>query len=341
MRWNSAVGSRRRAARSPRGSSSPTAKRSCDTSSSRRACASSRFGRAARWRRSRHGCARGGACRCASSWSSTRNWRRCSRPGCRWSSRSTSCGSASSNPLFRAVLDDIYERVRAGTALSEAFAAHGDVVSGRLHGLADGGGEERQPRAGAAALRRLREDRVGRQAPHASRRSSTRRSCSRSPRWSSSHHRAEGGARSSRTSTTRSTRELPLIDAGHRRRCRRSCGASCWLIVLALVAAVAAARGRWLRRPGAARAVRRAGCCGCRCVGPTARKFATSQLARTLGDAARRRHPAGERDRDRRAVDRQPLHGRRPWRCVGQRVREGESFAGALDAPAGVPATWR
>ncbi len=29
-------------------------------------------------------------------------------------------------PLFRAVLDDIYDRVRAGSALSEAFAAHGD-----------------------------------------------------------------------------------------------------------------------------------------------------------------------------------------------------------------------
>src|SRR5205823_8064730 len=28
------------------------------------------------------------------------------------------------SPVFRAVLDDVYERVRSGSALSEAFAAH-------------------------------------------------------------------------------------------------------------------------------------------------------------------------------------------------------------------------
>ena len=31
------------------------------------------------------------------------------------------------NPTFRAVLDDIHERVRSGTALSDAFGTHGDV----------------------------------------------------------------------------------------------------------------------------------------------------------------------------------------------------------------------
>jgi type IV pilus assembly protein PilC len=31
------------------------------------------------------------------------------------------------SPLFRSVLDDVYERVRSGTALSDAFAAHGDL----------------------------------------------------------------------------------------------------------------------------------------------------------------------------------------------------------------------
>ena len=36
----------------------------------------------------------GGSARGSSS-SSTRNWRRCSRPACRWCSRSTSCGAAS------------------------------------------------------------------------------------------------------------------------------------------------------------------------------------------------------------------------------------------------------
>ena len=31
------------------------------------------------------------------------------------------------NPVFKAVLDDVHEKVRAGTALSEAFQAHGDL----------------------------------------------------------------------------------------------------------------------------------------------------------------------------------------------------------------------
>jgi type IV pilus assembly protein PilC len=36
-------------------------------------------------------------------------------------------------PVFRALLDDIYERVRAGSSLSEAFAAQGDLVPGVYH----------------------------------------------------------------------------------------------------------------------------------------------------------------------------------------------------------------
>jgi type IV pilus assembly protein PilC len=32
-----------------------------------------------------------------------------------------------SNPLFKSVLDDVYEKVRGGTALSDAFSAHGDL----------------------------------------------------------------------------------------------------------------------------------------------------------------------------------------------------------------------
>jgi type IV pilus assembly protein PilC len=32
-----------------------------------------------------------------------------------------------SNPVFKSVLDDVYEKVRGGTALSDAFATHGDL----------------------------------------------------------------------------------------------------------------------------------------------------------------------------------------------------------------------
>lgn len=31
------------------------------------------------------------------------------------------------NPLFKSVLDDVYEKVRGGTALSDAFAGHGEL----------------------------------------------------------------------------------------------------------------------------------------------------------------------------------------------------------------------
>src|SRR5438874_11024830 len=31
------------------------------------------------------------------------------------------------SPIFRSVLDDVHERVRSGTALSDAFDAHGDL----------------------------------------------------------------------------------------------------------------------------------------------------------------------------------------------------------------------
>ena len=34
------------------------------------------------------------------------------------------------NPLFKSVLDDVYERVRAGNSLSEAFEAHGTLFPG-------------------------------------------------------------------------------------------------------------------------------------------------------------------------------------------------------------------
>ena len=60
-------------------------------------------------------------------WSSTKSWPRCSRPGCRWSSRSTSCAQRVSNPTFKAVLDSVHDKVKAGSALSDSFAEHGSL----------------------------------------------------------------------------------------------------------------------------------------------------------------------------------------------------------------------
>ena len=50
----------------------------------------------------------------ANSSSSTRNWRRCSRPACRSCSRSTCCKRRVESPTFKRVLDDVHERVRVG-----------------------------------------------------------------------------------------------------------------------------------------------------------------------------------------------------------------------------------
>ena len=161
-RWNSAAGSAPRAGRSSRASTSPTAKPACAASSRRRAL---RPRDPARRRLGRWGAPgrRGAGSRPASSSSSTRSWPRCSRPACRWCSRSTSCAGASTTPVFKAVLDDVYDRVRAGSSLSEAFEAHG-ALSRRLHGVAARRREERQPRAGHPAIRRLRQSHGERQA---------------------------------------------------------------------------------------------------------------------------------------------------------------------------------
>ena len=58
------------------------------------------------------------------------------------------------HPTFRPVLDEVYEKVRAGAALSDAFSAHGDPVSAGLRRLAARRGEEREPRRRAPAIRR-------------------------------------------------------------------------------------------------------------------------------------------------------------------------------------------
>ncbi len=74
-------------------------------------------------------------------------------------------GGARRCPREGAVGDGAVGRVRR---------AHGDV-SARLHGLAAGGRAQRQPRRGAAPLRRVHEDRRDRASARRSRRWSTRR----------------------------------------------------------------------------------------------------------------------------------------------------------------------
>ena len=49
------------------------------------------------------------------------------------------------SPVFRTVLDDVHEKVRSGTALSDAFGAQGDLFPARLHRVAPRRRAQRQP----------------------------------------------------------------------------------------------------------------------------------------------------------------------------------------------------
>ena len=59
------------------------------------------------------------------------------------------------NPTFKGALDDVYEKVRSGIALSDACAAHAVALPADLHRVAARRREERQPRRDAAPLHRL------------------------------------------------------------------------------------------------------------------------------------------------------------------------------------------
>ena len=223
--------------------------------------------------------------------------------------------------MFRGVLNDVHERVRGGTALSDAFAAHGELLPERLHRVARGRRAERQPRRRAPAVRRVHEDHRDGQAQDdvgadLSRRFSSRwRSC-----WSAIIVLKVVPAFSDFYATFDA--ELPLVtrvivgDLGVRPRagaadCRHPAGSrrrrpSC---LGPPAGAEGAVRSRAAAHAGARRHRRQV------------RHVADGADA---GDAARRRAAARQRARHRGAVGRQPVHrqraGRRRRARAGGRV---------------------
>jgi type IV pilus assembly protein PilC len=101
------------------------------------------------------------------------------------------------------------------------------------------------------------------------------------------------------------------------------------LIIAGIVGAVVVAL-TWVRQPGQKARFDHLilGVPGNRSGGAQIRDVANVADA---GDAARRRPSAGERPRHLREVDRQSVHGQQ-LEVVGSRVREGASFASALEA---------
>ncbi len=231
-----------------------------------------------------------------------------------------------SNPLFRGVLDDIYEKVRAGTSLSDAFAAHGDLFPGvytaSLMAGEKSGSLETVLRRYVAYVKVIAGVR--------------RRTLSALiypavllglslvvvsiivvrvvPAFSDFYEQFG--------------RELPLIT-------RTIVAASNLvrtegLVGLLLLGVFAVAINGWLRRPGQRErlgrlVLRLPG------IGPTARKFATSQLARTLATLLGGGIPlVNAIEVASRSIGNRSMAA--AMETVGGRVREGESFAAAMAA---------
>jgi len=230
------------------------------------------------------------------------------------------------NALFRGVLDEIHEKVRAGTALSDAFAAYPDLFPGvytaSLMAGEKSGSLETVLRRYVAYVKVIAA--VKRRTVSALIYPAVLLALSLAvvtiivvrvvPEFSDFY--------------VQFGRELPLItrvivgasDA------LRSQGA---VILLALVAVVVGLN-MWLRRPGQRERMDRwllvlPG------VGPTARKFATSQLARTLATLLGGGIPlVNAIEVASRSIGNQSMA--KAMDAVGGRVREGESFAGAMAA---------
>lgn len=231
-----------------------------------------------------------------------------------------------SNPLFRFVLDDVYEKVRAGTSLSDAFASHGDLFSG-VYTASLMAGEK----SGSleTVLRRF--------VSHMKVIGTVRRRTLSAliypailtglaivvvgiivfrvvPAFSDFYEGFDA--------------ELPAIT-------RTIVGVSTalsnnLLFILAAGIGVVAAAWTWVRREGPRRRIHR-WLLGLPGIGTIVRKFVTSQLARTLATLLGGGIPlvnaieiAGRSIANR--------HMAQEFEVVGQRVREGESFAAALEA---------
>jgi len=228
------------------------------------------------------------------------------------------------NPLFKGVLDEIHEQVRAGTALSEAFAAQGDLfppvyTASLLAGEKSGSLEQ--------VLRRY-----------------------------VSYVKVVSGVRRRTLSAliypavllvlalvvvsiivlkvvpefeafySQFGRELPFIT-------RVILAVSAFvradlLLILIVIAVAAAAFNGWIHRPGQRERLHRL-VLRVPAIGPTARKFATSQLARTLATLLGGGIPlVNAIEIASRSIGNRFLAA--AMETVGQRVREGESFAGAM-----------
>ncbi len=230
------------------------------------------------------------------------------------------------NPLFKGVLDEIHEKVRAGTSLSDAFAAYPDLFPGvytaSLMAGEKSGSLETVLRRYVAYVKVIAA--VKRRTVSALIYPAVLLALSLAvvtiivvrvvPEFSDFY--------------VQFGRELPLITRVivAASDVLRSQGLVILLVVVALVVGV----NSWLRKPGQRERMDRwllvlPG------IGPTARKFATSQLARTLATLLGGGIPlVNAIEVASRSIGNHSMA--KAMDTVGARVREGESFAAAMAA---------
>lgn len=235
------------------------------------------------------------------------------------------------NAVFRSVLDDVHERVRAGTSLSDAFAAHGDLFPGiytaSLFAGEKSGGLEQVLRRYVTYVKVIGEV--------------------RRKTISALVYPAILTVLSFAVVTLIVVKVVPSFAAFYESfdkelplSTRLIVGVSHTLtsyaaVILIAVASAVVAFAFWVRQAGQRARLDRA-LLLLPWAGPTARKFATSQLARTLATLLTGGIPlVNAIEIGSRAMSNRHLTAE--IQEVAQRVREGESFAKAMDARGAFP----
>jgi type IV pilus assembly protein PilC len=233
--------------------------------------------------------------------------------------------------VFRAVLDDVYEHVRSGTALSDAFAAHGDLFPGVYVASLLAG--ERSGSLDTVLRRYVEYTRILATVKRKTVSALVYPAILVSlaivlvsiivlkvvPAFSDFYE--SFGAQ-----LPLSTRVIVVVSNFLR--------AEFWLIAIGVLA-LAAGFAAWVRQPGQQERFDRL-ILGFPALGPVARKFATSQMSRTLATLLGGGLPlVNALDIATRSVGNRYIAA--TLGVVGARVREGQSFAGALEATGAFP----
>ncbi|MCC7417194.1 MAG: type II secretion system F family protein [Acidobacteria bacterium] len=235
------------------------------------------------------------------------------------------------SPVFKSLLEDVHDKVRAGTALSDAFAAHGDLFP-RVYTASLLAGE-RSGNLDAVLRRYVEYTKVV---------AAVKRKTVSAlvypfvlialavalvgiivlkvvPAFSDFY--AAFGAQ-----LPLITRVIVAVSEALRAE---------WSAIVLATAAAGVALAAWIRRPGRQAQLDRL-VLGLPGIGPTARKFATSQMARTLATLLGGGLPlVNALDIAARSVGNQHIGGQLD--IVAVRVREGESFAAALERRGAFP----